>query len=269
LRPHLLLVLAPLLAAEDIKFSTLPQGDLERRLQSAHATNSARAEELKRAFSAAGCPSVEEQSFHKSKPPNIICRFPGSSQHAIVVGAHYDFTGKGSAGVVDNWTGAALLPALFLSLKGEPRRHEMIFVGFSAEEEGLLGSKAFVKQLGKAGLERIRAMVNLDSLGLTDSKVAGSQSDKDLLLRLAEVAQSTELPLGRVDVDKVGLSDGLSFRQKKVKTIELHSITQETWPVLHSPRDQIQAVHLESYYRTYRLITVYLAYLDSKLDTPD
>ncbi len=71
---------------------------------------------------------------------------------------------------MDNWTGAALLPSLYEGLAGVPRRHTFRFVAFSAEERGLLGSKAYVAELGKSH-EVVTAMVNLDTLGLSESEV--------------------------------------------------------------------------------------------------
>jgi hypothetical protein len=45
----------------------------------------------------------------------------------------------------------------------------------------------------------------------------------------------------------------------------LHSVTQETLPILHSDKDQLSAIRADDYYTSYRLITVFLAYLDSKV----
>jgi hypothetical protein len=42
-------------------------------------------------------------------------------------------------------------------------------------------------------------------------------------------------------------------------------VTQETLQVLHSSRDQLQAINQEYYYTAYRVVAAYLAYLDSRL----
>jgi hypothetical protein len=39
-------------------------------------------------------------------------------------------------------------------------------------------------------------------------------------------------------------------------------VTSDTWPILHSPRDQMSAIRLDDYYDTYLLLRAYLAYLD-------
>ena len=69
-----------------------------------------------------------------------------------------------------------------------------------------------------------------------------------------------------VNVHLVGRSDSDSFQDKKVPSINIHSLTNETFPVLHSVRDQMAAIHMTEYYDSYRLITAYLAYLDQVLD---
>jgi hypothetical protein len=51
-----------------------------------------------------------------------------------------------------------------------------------------------------------------------------------------------------------------------VPALAIHSLTQETFPILHTRRDQINAIHLDDYYDTYLLLRAYLAYLDQALD---
>ena len=74
-----------------------------------------------------------------SKLPNLICVLPGRSQKVIIVGAHYDHPEEGGDGVVDNWSGASLLPSLYRSVKFDPRQHSYIFIGFAAEERAKSG----------------------------------------------------------------------------------------------------------------------------------
>jgi len=71
-----------------------------------------------------------------------------------------------------------------------------------------------------------------------------------------------------MNVGKAGGADADSFQERHMPTITIHSMTNETWPILHSRRDQMTAMSLTDYYDTYRLIAAYLAYLDATLDTP-
>jgi len=47
--------------------------------------------------------------------------------------------------------------------------------------------------------------------------------------------------------------------------ISIHSLTQETWGILHSYKDTVSAIHPDDYYDAYRLVAFYLQYLDTKL----
>ena len=67
-------------------------------------------------------------------------------------------------------------------------------------------------------------------------------------------------------MDKVGDDDTHPFLSAKIPVISIHSITQENFPVLHSDRDSLEAIHFEEYFKTYRLAAYYLAYLDVKVE---
>jgi len=82
------------------------------------------------------------------------------------------------------------------------------------------------------------------------------------------VAGAMKLPLAGVDVDDVGTTDSESFANYKIPRITIHTITRQTWPILHSAKDNFSAVKMEDYYDTYRLLAAYLAFLDSDLNPP-
>ena len=123
------------------------------------------------------------------KEPDVVCTRPGESDAAIAVGAHFDMVDVGS-GVVDNWSGASLLPSLYQGLAVTPRKHTFIFIAFTGEEKGLLGSKEYVRQLGH-DKSRIKAMINMDTLGLTDTEVWVSRADPKLVNLMAAGWQFT------------------------------------------------------------------------------
>jgi hypothetical protein len=74
-----------------------------------------------------------------------------------------------------------------------------------------------------------------------------------------------KLPLTGMNVDGVGESDEESFINRKVPVVIIHSLTQETIPVLHSPKDKYSAIHFDDYYNSYRLLSGYLVFLDQGL----
>jgi hypothetical protein len=69
-----------------------------------------------------------------------------------------------------------------------------------------------------------------------------------------------------MNVDRIGSTDSESFRDKKIPAITITSLTSETLPILHSSKDRSEAIHMDRYYRTYRLVLAYLAVLDRSLD---
>ena len=250
-----------------IHFDTLPADDISRRLADFKDTNSAREQELSALFQEVRCDGghLTEQAVKHAHDPNIICVLPGQTESQIIVGAHFDFINAGR-GVVDNWSGCSLLPSFYQSLKMLPRQHRFIFIGFTDEEKGLVGSKFYVHQMSKDDVAKVSAMVNMDSLGTSPTKLDLSRGDKGLANTLATVAGSTHLPLSVVNIGNAGGADSDSFKDRRIPTITIHSMTNETWPILHSARDQMAAIHPSDYYDTYRLLAAYLAYLDVTLD---
>ncbi len=83
---------------------------------------------------------------------------------------------------------------------------------------------------------------------------------------LALVATTFKMPLSVVNVHLVGRSDSDSFQDRHVPTLNIHSLTNETFPILHTRRDRMEAIQLDDYYDSYRLMSIYLAYLDQLLD---
>jgi peptidase M28-like protein len=253
-----------------VRFRLKPRSVIESRLKSFSTNNRDREALIRKWFLESGCSDLSEQSLERKLPPNVICILPGNTpkgeaEQIIVVGAHTDHVDDFGDGVVDNWSGAALLPSLLYSLSAQPRRHTFIFVGFSAEEKRLVGSKYYAAHLTADERARIDGMVNFDSLGLGPTEVWASHADKVLLDPLAAVAAESKLPVSVMNVENLGTADSESFAPYHIPRVTLHSLTQDTWPILHSPRDKLAAIRLDDYYDSYRLIAEYLAYLDSVL----
>jgi Zn-dependent M28 family amino/carboxypeptidase len=189
---------------------------------------------------------------------------PGDGPGEIVAGGHFDLVDAG-AGAVDDWSGVSLLPSLFESLKDARRRHTYIFIGFAAEETGLWGSKTYVQSLSAESRAAIRAMVNLECLGLSLPKVWTSRADPNLVKAYALIAGSLNIPRAGVNMDGAGDDDSHPFLDAHIPVITIHSVTAQTLGILHSPGDTLKAIHAGDYYQAYRLAAAYLTYLDSAL----
>jgi Zn-dependent M28 family amino/carboxypeptidase len=242
---------------------------VEQRLDRAVSRNQERQQRLAAMLQEAGCAGerLTLQRVRRARLPNVICTLAGESEAVIVVGAHYDMAGRGQ-GVADNWSGAALLASLAETLLAAPRRHTFVLVGFAEEESGLRGSQGYVAALSREQKAAIRAMVNLDTLGLATSKVWLNRADPRLAAKLEQTATALEHPLQGVNFERGFTTDSESFRKAGIPAITIHSITQETAAILHSERDTRAAVDLGDYYETYRLVAAYLELLDERLAQP-
>jgi len=236
---------------------------VKSRLESGRVAPRAREATIGELFKTAGCP-IEEQRIDKHAG-NVICTLPGQTGSTVVIGGHYDFAEYGE-GIVDDWSGVSLLPSLYQSLLNLPRRHTYVFVAFGGEEKGLAGSSQYVKNLTPEQKTSLRAFVNIECLGLTPVKVWTHRSTPALVLRLSEVAHAIGITLQGVNVDRVGDDDTHPFFNAHVPVISIHSVTQETLPILHSKKDRLDAIHFDDYYNAYKLLAHYLAYLDEQME---
>ena len=257
--------------AQKVRYDLVSRKMIESRLARYTGNNAHREATLKQMFAEAGCDDqhISEQPVKGSKLPNVICLLPGKSDKIIIVGAHFDRVSEGD-GVVDNWSGASLLPSLYEAVRIEPRQHTYIFIGFTDEEQGEVGSRFYARQMTKEQVAATDGMVNMDTLGLASTEVWTSHSDKRLTGVLAFIAKQLNVPVTGVDVEQVGSSDAEQFSERKIPRITIHSLTQETWNahILHTSKDKLSAIRLDDYYQTYGLLAAYLAVLDQVASDP-
>ena len=258
-------------AAESVKFALVTREVIEKRLGKYAKKNQEREAALKQLFSEAGCDgeNLAEQVVKGSKLPNVLCKLPGSSERMIIVGAHFDHVADGD-GVVDNWSGASLLPSLYEAIRNVPRKHTFLFIGFTDEEMGEIGSRFYAQRMTKEQVAATDAMVCMDTLGLAPTEVWTSHSDKQLVRALAYMAGLMKAPIVGEDVDKVGSTDSVQFSERKIPTITIHSLTQKTFDagILHTSKDKLSEIRIDDYYQTYQLVAAYLAYLDQLPGAP-
>ncbi len=126
------------------------------------------------------------------------------SEEVLVIGAHFDHLGLGELsslaakpgsevhnGADDNASGTAGLLELAgaLASRKDQRRRSVLFLAFSGEEQGLLGSRHYVNH-PVVPLEKTVAMINMDMIGRMQGQrliIGGTGSSpgwRDLLTRL-------------------------------------------------------------------------------------
>jgi hypothetical protein len=168
---HAIINAGRVVAGDSFRFTPVSRDVIEARLKKYQGNDQQREATLKGLFGEAGCDDqhLSEQPVKRSHLPNVVCILPGTSDKTIIVGAHFDHVSEGD-GVVDNWSGASLLPSLYQTVRIRPRKHTYIFVGFTDEEKGEVGSHFYAGQMTKEQVSQTEAMVNMDTLGLGPQK---------------------------------------------------------------------------------------------------
>ena len=178
----------------------------------------------------------------------------------IVIGAHYDhwgWGGKGSGskkkdtiaihnGADDNASGVSALLCILeevSKLKIKPKR-SIIFISFSGEEEGLLGSKYFVNHL-PVKKEAVKVMLNMDMVGRLNAEKqiymggAGTfPNGVELMKKLGDNSGLNQV----VFAGDVGGSDHVSFYKASISAIGFHTGGH---PQYHTPEDDIELINFQ------------------------
>lgn len=175
-----------------------------------------------------------EQKNRTSK--NVVGYLDNNAQYTVVIGAHFDHLGYGEDGnsmirggepaihngADDNASGTASMIELAFQLKGNKARHyNYLFIGFSAEELGLNGSKYFVDH-PTIPLTNVNYMINMDMVGrMNDSTktitVGGYGTSPSWQNLISSVKKKTFNI--KIDSSGTGPSDHTSFYRKDIPVL--------------------------------------------------
>jgi Zn-dependent M28 family amino/carboxypeptidase len=209
----------------------------------------------------------------RSETSNVLGRWPGRgplAREAVLIGGHYDHFGIGAPvngdsiynGAEDNASGtAAVLAAAEAFVKSGVRTgRSIVFIAFTAEEAGLLGSQALVVR-PTIPLSRIAAILNLDvmnlygrtrdvsalgldqsSLGGVFTRAAGAEGlrvtvNNDALLRGAYF-RSDHFPFARAGVPGTSIENGEQYvgQPADYGSKKSDEYTEQRY---HQPSDQV------------------------------
>lgn len=188
---------------------------------------------------------------------NVIGYLDNKSSYTIVLGAHIDHLGYGEDGnsmnrnappaihngADDNASGTAAMLELARRLsKTKNPSFNYLFIGFSAEELGLFGSKFFVEN-STIPLTTINYMINMDMVGrLSDStkilSIGGfgtSDSWDDIILNI----KNSPLKL-KLDSSGTGPSDHTSFYRKDIPVLFFFTGLHSDY---HRPTDDAEKIN--------------------------
>lgn len=249
----------------------------------------------------------------KAEAYNVIGIVPGRDERlkneAIVIGAHYDHLGRGGSGSLspnssdihngadDNASGTASLLELARRIRKEKKnKRTIIFIAFGGEEDGLLGSKAYVDN-PVFPIENTVAMINMDMVGrLKDDRLTvGGIGTADVWKELVEKLNTGTLqaknlpepgpPLHQINggsfesvsiasakifdlqlsQDGFGPSDHSSFYGKKIPVLFFFTGTHADY---HKPSDDADKVNYEGLAKINAFIEEIVLYVDSRADRP-
>ena len=175
-----------------------------------------------------------EPKIRKSK--NVVGFLDNGAQYTVVIGAHYDHLGLGEDGnsmirggqpeihngADDNASGTAAMIELAFLLKGnKAKQYNYLFIGFSAEELGLNGSKYFVEN-PTISLNTVNYMINMDMVGrMNDSTktitVGGYGTSPSWQSMVAAVKKKSFTI--KFDSSGTGPSDHTSFYRKDIPVL--------------------------------------------------
>jgi aminopeptidase YwaD len=164
---------------------------------------------------------------------NVIAQPPDAALCETVTGGHYDSVAAGP-GASDNATGTATVLEIAAVMAHNGEMGSNCFVLFGGEELGLLGSRYYVSQLTPDQKGAIKAMLNLDMVGVGD-KAWWLIGDPNLQQQMLGLTAG----LGISDAAPSELIRGLSSDHASFIDAGIPALMFHRWedPLLHTPQD--------------------------------
>lgn len=196
-----------------------------------------------------------------SKTSNIVGFIEGTDSElkdeVVVIGAHFDHLGTGALnsqeispygkihyGADDNASGTSGVLALAKHFAQNPPKRSIMFVFFTAEESGLLGSKYFVNS-DIMTKYKIVSMLNLDMIGrYKDDLMIGGIGTTTQFKEIVENSNSNYKFKLKLENSGKGPSDHQSFYLKNIPVLFFFTGIHEDY---HTPRDTFERIKKADY----------------------
>ena len=203
---------------------------------------------------------------------NVIGYLDNQADKTVIIGAHYDHLGMGGEGSLyrdgvaihngadDNASGVAVMLQLADSLaKSDYKGNNYLFIAFSGEEMGLLGSNYFVKN-PTIELSRSNYMINMDMVGRLREDKTLSISGTGTAPIWPQVLNATNPGFKLVLQESgVGPSDHTSFYLQDIPVLHLFTGQHEDY---HKPGDDANKLNYEGM----EMISGYILDIIAELD---
>lgn len=215
---------------------------------------------------------------------NVVGFLDNGAPKTVVIGAHYDHLGKGFQGsslspdsknkihngADDNASGTAgvLELARYFAGNNVKEKHNYLFIAFSGEELGLLGSKHYVEK-PTIPLTAISAMINMDMIGrLNEQKgviVSGWGTSSVWGKLIPDLAKRQHLKYS-VDSSGIGASDHTSFYLKNIPVVQFFTGGHGDY---HKVSDDADKINYEGEARILTVISELLEGLGKQPSEPE
>ena len=203
---------------------------------------------------------------------NVIGFIDNKAENTIIIGAHFDhlgFGGEGSLyrdsikavhnGADDNASGVSVLLNLAAKLKEKNTNNNYLFMAFSGEEMGLLGSNYFVKN-PTIETKKVSYMINMDMVGRMkkDSTLAVYGTGTSPIFKQVLKSHNDNFKLIQQE-SGVGPSDHTSFYLADIPVLHFFTGQHEDY---HKPGDDSEKLNYDGMY----LISDYIFNIITDLD---
>ena len=203
---------------------------------------------------------------------NVIGFIDNKAENTIIIGAHFDhlgFGGEGSLyrdsikavhnGADDNASGVSVLLHLAAKLKEKNTNNNYLFMAFSGEEMGLLGSNYFVKN-PTIETKKVSYMINMDMVGRMkkDSTLAVYGTGTSPIFKQVLKSHNDNFKLIQQE-SGVGPSDHTSFYLADIPVLHFFTGQHEDY---HKPGDDSEKLNYDGMY----LISDYIFNIITDLD---
>ena len=196
--------------------------------------------------------ALEWESQQEQSPLiNVIALLPGTdpqlTHETIVIGAHRDHFGRQAGllfpGADDNASGTAVMleVARAMAKAGAHPGRTILFISFSGEEQGLVGSRLYLERQ-VVPLALTRTMINIDHAGVGNGRltVGVTGLEKSVALEAGQTAGLTD------KLDVYGFfpgGDHVPFKEAGVPTITV--VSGGVHPHFHQPTDTAETINPE------------------------
>lgn len=207
------------------------------------------------------------QEEYKRNSHNVVATIPGLEikDEIIAFTAHYDSV-YFSSGAYDNGTGVTtILEALAYFAENRPKR-TLKFIWCGSEEQGLLGSKAYVKTHEKE-LELYKLCINVDMTGVVlGYDAACCTSNMSLVDYISYLGREVGFPIK--SSQGVYSSDSTPFADAGVPAVSFARLPRKGGAEIHSRKDVLDFLDSKNYYNTCEFVNTFATRMIEAVTVP-